>query len=263
MKKILVLLLAVGLLASCNGSKEPEAQGLKLSVWVGRLDDADAAIRLDALSVLKEMGKPAATAEDKVRTLARNDQYPDVKMKAIEALQAMGKNVDEFKAFIAYYTAPFDDTPTEDGGMSNDEFDNEGGGSSDDGGGSMRKTRGSSGNDLDILREMIEDSLKLQTKDSSGNASKIPQTQQDLVQLGAKRRSESMQNLMDQIGNPSVLADLLSNGDMQEKVYALSKLSLSSGENERVVSALDLAKLDPDSNIRRLAKEAGKHWTLP
>lgn len=261
MKNIIILLIILGLVVSCNGSKEPEAQGLKLSVWVERLDDSDPAVRLDALTVIKEIGKPAGSAEDKIRTLARQEQYPDVKMKAVEALQAMGKSVEEFRAFIAYYTAPFDDTPTEDGGMSTKTYDEDGGGTYNDGQGS--RTPGGSSDDLDMLKELMEDSAKFLIPDSLGNASRQQADEKQLVQLGQKRRTESMQNLMDQIQNPGTLVSMLEMGDLQEKIYALSKLASQSGENSQVVSALDIAQLDSDSTIRRLAKQASKNWTLP
>ena len=68
-----IIICLVYLILGCGGGDKPLYQGLPLKTWVERLEAPEPEIRVDALKVIADIGKPARPAETYVRDAARND----------------------------------------------------------------------------------------------------------------------------------------------------------------------------------------------
>ncbi len=253
MKHLLITITAMILIIGCS-NKEPVYQGLTLDVWAKRLQSEEAVERGDALDVIKEIGKKAKSAERAVRQVARNDKYPDIRMKAIVTLQAMGSVTGEFKKFIANYTEPF--LLDDEDGLDLDEMDR------------MFSDKLSGEDDLEYLRELEE--KKTDSIAKSKIKLEFPAAESDQSEWASKKFTESISILSTELNNPSVLAQLMKSDDFLERQFAMQKLmkQMAGYEEEDeyfelpadVFSAFNLASDDNDSLIKALADEALNNW---
>ena len=217
-------------------------------MWVARLDSTEPNIRADALEVITGIGKPARPlAENAVRKIAREDPFADVQMLAIEALEVMGAETQEFQTFL--------DTYSEASG--NDDTDDE------------RMEHLSGEDDLDYLHD-----LQAEGADSTPtvvgserrerlNRNVIPADPDEQRVWSETHRMEDMETFLSQLRNPTVLADILAMGDLIERRFAALMLAEGQGENERVVEALQRAGEDSDSLVRATVETALERWRLP
>lgn len=236
--------------AGCGDKDEPSYEGLTLKMWVERLDSPDPMVRLDALGVIKRVGIRALHAEEYIRNLARREKDAEVKMAAIETLEAMGAPVIEFSDFIDLYSAPIipdeEEFNTDTDGMDSEmmEF----------------MSHASVEEDIEYLQRLArgedEDSL---LKDTT----MVPKDPDEFEVWAQKKQNSSISVVLNMLDNPAVLSEMIKIGDNVEREFALRKLGNISGSNEDVVKTLTQATQLPDSNLVRLAQRALKHWQIP
>ena len=267
MLKISIILMFTSLLLGCGGEEEVLYEGLTLKMWVDRLQSPEAADRKDALEVIKSIGKQAIAAESKVRQIARNDPYTDVKMLAIETLKAMKVTTVEFQTFVNQYDMPIMDL-MRDTTEFEDEFDEEQAQIQEEFETFDLMERASGDDDLSFLREMEAEALDTigrykKVADRDEEDSLIPTDPEEYAQWSDDRFKGDVQDLLGQISNPRVLAAIHSGGDNIDKLFAASKLSQMKGVDEDIVKALEAAQSNPDSLIQALVEQALKNWEMP
>jgi hypothetical protein len=263
MFKTITILFCISLLVGCGGEEEPLYEGLTLNMWINRLESPDAEDRKDALGVIKGIGKKALTAENQVRKIAQNDPFIDVKMLAIETLQAMNVTTVEFQSFITQFETPFTEEVDEEFDYGDEEdFEDE------DMIDSEVLVEGYSGeDDLLYLRDLEEglfDTVEGKSQQDRDDLNKtIPTDPDEYKKWSEEQYKGEVSDLLNQISNPRVLATILSDGESIDKLFAATKLSQMTGADEQIVKALEDASSDPDSTIRRLVKQALEKWEMP
>lgn len=266
LKTCLTLFIAM-LLLGCGGKEEVLYEGLPLKIWVERLQSPDEADRKDALNVIKSIGKPASAAEKRVRGVARNDPYTDVKMLAIETLKAMKASTVEFHSFVEQYDMPIREL-MRDNGEDEDKIDEVEEAIQDEFATFDLEEKASGDDDLSFLQEMEAEALDTIGKyrkvaDRDEEESVVPSDPDEFDKWSNNRFQGEVQQLMSQISNPRVLASLLANGGSADKLFAATKLSQMRGVDEEIVKMLEAAQSDPDSLIRSLVNKALNNWEMP
>ncbi len=246
--KYLIALIVFYMISGCGGTEEKTYEGLPLKTWVERLESQEKEIRLDALSVIRNIGKPAIAAEPYVRKLARFDSSPDVRLSAIETLEMFEVTVVEFQEFLDDYYSPIIPTSEQD---ELDLLENEIEDFEDDD--ILKHISG--GDDLAYLKELMEDSLDGRDKADSNI---MPRDSAGYAEWISKHRSEAIANLLNQLKNPEMLALMLEFGDDIDREFAADRLSELSFENPRIIEAIEKALEDPNDSVRIAAEKALK-----
>ncbi len=266
MVKSTFILICVTLLIGCGGEEEPLYEGLTLKMWINRLESPDAENRKDALGIIKEIGKPARIADPQVRAIARNDPFNDVKMLAIETLQAMNLTTVEFQSFITQFETPLSEDIDEEFDYGDeDELEKI---EADDPEAEYDLMESVSGEDdlkyLQDLEDGLFDSIEGKSQADRENMGKtIPSDPDEFKKWSEDNYKGEVSDLLNQISSPRVLATILSDGESIDKLFAATKLSQMSGADEEIFKALEAASSDPDSTIRRLVEQALKNWEMP
>ncbi len=253
------LTISVGLtfiwLAGC--SREPTYNDIGLSRWVKQLSSDEPALRQDAAHAIGGMGKQAHTAEADLRAIARRDPLPVVRVAAINALGAIGATTTEFDAYLKEVTAPL---------LPRVESKNAELGLPEDKEGDGEYTDNTSRGDDDIayLQELEGDSTSGPSQGGSNGQMNIPFPSDTEAREGwaQQHRTEAIENLLQEIQNPEVLAQMVNSGDALQRRFAARMLqNQDGGPNANVFDALARAKADSDSVLRNIAVEALKKWT--
>jgi len=245
MKRVIYILLACALVLGCAKPEEPLYQGLTLKTWVERLESSEPEVRADAVKVIQGIGLSARPAENSIRQIARNDPYPDVRILAVEALEAMGASTLEFQNLLEAYHAPVIPEEEELPEFMDEEAE------------LLEHISGA--DDIAFLQAIIEyraDTGRLDT-------TMVPTDSAELAQWIEERRSDAISGLLHQIENPTVLALILEAGNLIERQFAARMLADMEGEDSRIIQALERAVDDPDSLVRSAAFEALKRWEAP
>lgn len=235
-------------LVNC-GKREPEYSGILLSQWVAMLDAPDPVERSDALQALAKIGKPAKMAEMKIRDVARRDPDLKVRLEAINTLKALGFPITEFEEFYKEMTTPlfFEESDTLGPGIWEEGFPE----------GEQETSGIGVPSDTDLFNFSSDtDTTKLTTES-------FPQDTARLEMWRRAKRVEEVDNLLMQLQNPLVLAEILRVGEVEEKRLAAKRLAQMSGSDVLVVEALEAALADPDSVVRSAVKEALTRWSRP
>jgi len=244
--KYIHVLVLICLLIGC-GSREPLYQGLPLSVWVVRLNSPDEEVRADALTVIAEIGKPAESAENYVREIAEGDPSTNIRMKAIEALEAMDASTARYQDFIDKYYAPL--IPEEDDLPVNELVDSE-----DD----EDIFEGISGEDdlefLEALERGILDTapesrFNLEPTDSVAKAEKLINMQR-----------EEVAKLFERLRNPQMLSQILAYGNAIEREFAGQILAELTEDDPQVLKAIENVLSDSSDQVRKALELALKQW---
>ncbi len=242
--KYIIFLIILTLLAGCKGKDKQIYQGLPLKTWIIRLDAPEKEIRIDAMKVIAEIGEPAIFAEPYLRQIARKDPSPEVKIHAIEALEAINAPTAEFRNFIDEYNAPIipdeeemfeviEEVSTED----IEDF-----------------SSGSGGDDLEFLQDFEAGLLDADKREFG----MFPLDSADLSEWVNRFQNDAIANIKNQLRNPSVLALLLKSGNNAEKLFAANRLAELEGSNSQVFEALENA-LD-DSLVMEAVEKALERW---
>ena len=246
---ILLIFLTVVFVCGCGGEKKPLYQGLPLKTWVDRLESGEPEIRADALKVIADIGRSARVAEDNVRKLARNDPSIKVRLNAIEALEAMGASTVEFLEFIDSYYKPIIPIGDEETVDLDEEISTE----------DELSEKIDTEDDLAYLRALEEGTLDtIQEK----TFSVMPRDSADYEVWLRERIHEEVQDMMNKLSNPTMLAAMLEFGGDLEREYAACKLAELSGDNPEIIEALEKAEDDPLEEVRQAAEKALENWQL-
>jgi hypothetical protein len=251
MLKTIHICVLIALLITGCGKSSPSYQGLPLKVWAERLKSDDQAIRGDAVTAIGIMGVNAKSMEFRIREIAKQDPSFKVRLEAIYALDSMKVSTLEFAKFRISMTTPAtaDEGDTLDAEMSdelNDEMSDTSSGSStpDD-------------DDITYLKSLEDGTTAV-------DSTVMPTEPEAQQQWTEQRRNESASKVLNELSNPFVLSQLLSTGGPDERRYAIKILSQQQGgQNASVVDALESAKADSDSLVRKAAIEALKKWSRP
>ncbi|MBM3327427.1 MAG: hypothetical protein FJY65_10735 [Calditrichaeota bacterium] len=228
------------------GKREPVYEGLPLSTWVERLSSEAPEERGDAARSIGEIGSAAKTVENALRTAARREIIPDVKIAEVLALKSIGADIKEFEDFMKTTTAPIISTEDDSVEYNPDEYYE----------GEQEPAPGE--DDLQYLMQLADG-----TTDSLSALKMFPKDLEAQRKWAEERRQEQIGTMMSQLQNPDVLAEILRAGDLEERRLAARMLVGRSGVNAAVVDALEGAKFDTDSLIKTAAAEALKKWTRP
>ncbi len=242
-----IIICLVYLIAGCGGSDEPLYQGLPLKTWVKRLEAPETEIRVDALKVIADIGKPARPAKRYVRDVARNDPSTEVRLLAIEALEAMDVPAVEFQNFLDSYYAPI----IPDSEEYFDDFERDVSDEDD------LLEHASGDDDLAFLRAFEEDRLDSVT---SRLSEPMPKDSAEFIRWFTNHQSEEVLNLTNQLNNPKMLAKLLEVGSVIEREFAARKLIEIVGDDPKIIEALEKASNDSIDTIRQAAEEALQKW---
>ncbi|MFN3821290.1 MAG: hypothetical protein ACK4OO_03065 [bacterium] len=245
---IIVWMVIMILLGSCS-KREPEYSGIRLSQWVAMLDAPDPVERADALQALAKMGKSAKITEMKIRDIARRDPDLKVRLEAINTLKALELPITEFEEFYKEMTTPlfFEESDTLAPGIGEEAFPE-----------SEQETSGANlPGDSDLFN------ISPDTDTAKIAIESFPQDTTRLEIWRRAKRAEEVDNLLIQLQNPLVLAEILRVGEMEEKRLAAKKLAQMSGSDALVVEALEAALSDPDTVVRSAVKEALSRWSRP
>lgn len=240
--KHIALFLALGLLLGCKG-KEPIYQGLPLKIWVMRLDAPEKEVRLDAIKVIAEIGEPAISAEPFLRQIARKDASLEVRIHAVEALDAINASTTEFQAFVDEYYAPIipeDELQELEEELPADEDED--------------ITASYDGDDLEYLQGLETGIFDELAREST----MIPLDSAELTEWIEKHQGTAINNVINQLRNPKVLALLLGSGDDSEKLFAAKQLAEIEGIDTQVFEALKKASNDP--LLKDFVEEALENW---
>ncbi|NQT33557.1 hypothetical protein HQ587_00095 [bacterium] len=246
--KYLIALIIICMIFGCGGAENRTYEGLPLKTWVERLESPEKETRLDALSVIKGIGKPAIAAEPYVRKLARYDPSPAVMLSAIETLETFKVTVVEFQEFLDDYYSPIIPAGEQD---ELDLFENETEEFDDDD--ILEHISGA--DDLAYLKELMEGSL-----DSGERADSniMPRDSAGYADWMGRHRSEAIDNLLNQLNNPDMLALMLEFGEDIEREFAARQLSELDLENPKINEAIEKALEDPNDSVRVIAERALK-----
>lgn len=250
---VIIIALCIVFFQGCS-KKEVIVQGIPLTVWAERLTSEDPAVRADALDVIATVGKKAKTIELPVRQIARNDKFQDIRLKAIDALDAMGAVTGEFDAFVSERTAPL--IPEE------SEF-------SEELTEAMFSDKVSGETDIEMLQEIMDEKLD-SVKGMKLDDLDFPIGEEDRADWAQKKLTEEIGRLSNELSNPAVLTRLMSSEDVLERRFAIQKLigQLAGKEEDfefeipsDILGALSSAREDSDSLIQALAEEAFGRWS--
>ena len=246
--KYLIALVIIWVISGCGGAEKRTYEGLPLKTWVERLESPESEIRLDALSVIKGVGKPAIAAEPYVRKLARYDPSPAVRLSAFETLETFGVPVVEFQGFLDDYYSPIIPASEQD---ELDILENEIEESEDDD--ILKHISGE--DDMAYLKELMEGSI---SGGDRADSNIMPRDSAGYAEWIGRHRSEAIDNLLNQLKNPEMLALMLEFGEDIEREFAARRLSELSFENPGIIEAIEKALEDPNDSVRIAAEKALK-----
>jgi len=244
---ILICLSFTIIAGGCGGKKEELYQGLPLKTWVKRLNSPESEIRADALNVIAGIGEQARPAEAQVRKVARSDPSIQVRLLAIDALEAMGEPISEFYEFIEDYNKPIIPTEEEELSSLDEEMSTE----------DEMTAKIAEEDDLELLKAFVEgktDSI------NRSETSLMPTDSAEFEEWVRQKISNEALNMINKLSNPTMLAELLSSGSDLEREFAARRLAELSGDNPDVVTALEKALEDPKEEVQRAAAQALKTW---
>lgn len=249
-KRIWLAALLCALVTGC--SSDPEYQGIPLSKWQKGLTSTDVTIRTDAVKAIASMGPTAFSAEMPLRSIARNDPVPAVRVAAIYALDSLGFSTGEFEDFLKEVTAPLVVTEDEDKNVTSADAD-----SPDS---LLQSTAGD--DDINYLQEL---SLQSDSTAQDSNQSVVAQIssleENERNQWIDDHRSEVLSNIVQYMKNPDVMAYLLNTGTAQQRRLIGRLLqNQDGGVSPRLFSALQRAAADTDSVLTAISREALKKW---
>ncbi len=232
----------------CGGEPEKRYDGFTLREWVRSLDSPEPGIRQDALEIICSIGLSAREWERSVRAVALHDEDNIVKMKAIEALEAMGAPIVEFQEFIDLYNAPLIPDGNEYFESSEEDVDKD----------ILENISGE--DDLEFLEKLESGELDESTTDTG----LVPSDSTKLAEWVNERQADTVRDLLLSLENPDILSKILIYGNQLQREYAARALAGMSGDNPAVVSVLESASNnDPVADIRKFASEALKKWKKP
>ena len=247
--KYLSALIFICMISGCGGAETRTYEGLPLKKWVERLESPEKEIRLDALSVIKGIGKEAIATEPHVRKLARFDSSPDVRLSAIETLETFDVTVVEFQEFLDDYYSPIIPTNEQDElDLLESEFDDV-----DEDVDIFKHISGA--DDLAFLKELMEGSPDSRDRADSNI---MPRDSAGYAEWIGKHRGDAISNLLNQLKNPDMLALMLEFGDDTEREFAAGQLSELNIENPDIIEAIEKALEDPNDSVRIAAQRALK-----
>lgn len=240
MRYLLLITIMLFLTVNCTREQQPLYQGLPLKVWMERLGAPEPEVRKDALEIIIDIGKPARLAERSVVDIARNDQYPDIRYTAVEALRSMGASTYEFDELVEEFNAPT--IPIEEENLEG-EID--------------ELSEHSSGeDDFAYLKDLIDGTLE----SHHSRSDTVPTDSASMKNLVQDMQDEDVTVLLNQLQHPAVLARLLKLGNVIEKRFAASMLSEIEGSNDTILEILNQARFDSDSLVAESAEKAYQHW---
>ncbi|MDP8240686.1 MAG: HEAT repeat domain-containing protein [Candidatus Hatepunaea meridiana] len=248
MKKLYALIIIL-LLLSCGKPSEPLYEGMPLKTWVKRLESPEREVREDALKVITKIGKPAIATEPYLRKIANNDPSSEIRVRAIEALEKMDLPVVEYQTFLEEYNSPIIPVSEED---ELKELAREIEGEDQD---LLRHASGD--DDLEYLKAWGEGTLG---KERHGDTIKMPKDSAEFAKWLQDRKGEAVDNLLNQLKNPKMLALLLKMGNKVERNFAALRLGQLEGEDNDILEALQQALGDSSDQVSEAAEEAIKKW---